>query len=450
MTSDIQHAPCDMLKTIQHHAFDYFTHESNPCNGLVRDKSKSDWPASIAAVGMALSAYPVGVARGHISRIQACERTLTTLQFFAESEQSESPGATGYQGFLYHFLDMETGKRAFNSELSSIDTAILMAGILCAAAYFDGDDASETELRHLANLLYDRVDWRWMLAGQATICHGWLPEKGFLPYHWEGYDEALILYVLALGSSTHSVPPESYAAWVSTYVWQTVEGIDCLHAGPLFIHQMSHEWIDFRGLQDDFMRAHNSDYFENSAQATRIQQRYAVRNPQGFKGYGECCWGITASDGPGSRKTRKASDHNRTYYDYIARGVPNGPDDGTLAPWAVVASLPFAPEVVMPTLRHFMRLHLHLANSYGFKASFNATYPAAPKYPIGWVSPYHFGINVGPIVLMIENYCSGLVWQLCRTIPAVQRGLMAAGFRGDWLDAVAAQEPQVQGETHGR
>ena len=243
-----------MLETIQRHAFSYFVHEANPLNGLVRDKTAQGWPCSIAAVGMALSVYPVGVARGYLSRGDALTRTLATLRFFAGSEQGDSPAATGNRGFYYHFLDMDTGRRAFDCELSSIDTALLMAGVLCAAAFFNQANPREAEVRQLANVLYERVDWRWMLAGQATVCHGWLPEKGFLQYHWHGYDEALILYMLALGSPSHGIGPESYAAWASTYAWQTVEGIELLHASSLFIHQMSHVWIDFRGLQDDFMR----------------------------------------------------------------------------------------------------------------------------------------------------------------------------------------------------
>ncbi|MES2363282.1 MAG: glucoamylase family protein [Pseudomonadota bacterium] len=272
-----------------------------------------------------------------------------------------------------------------------------------------------------------------MLAGQATVCHGWKPESGFLPFHWKGYDEALIVYVLALGSPTHPIGAESYDAWTETYEWRSVEGIESLHASSLFIHQMSHAWIDFRGLQDDFMRAHDSDYFRNSGQATRIQQRYAMRNPGNFEEYGEFSFGLSASDGPGRRNPTPAGSV-RTYFDYVARGVPDGPDDGTLAPWAVVASLPFAPDIVLPALENFVRLQLHLDNPYGFKASFNATYPADNNHPIGWVSPFHFGIDVGPIVIMIDNYRSGLVWRLCRNIPVIKQGLKIAGFRGGWLD----------------
>ena len=424
-----------MLLNLQHDSFDYFVHEVNEANGLIADKTAPDWPASIAAVGMALTAYPVGVERGCITRERALQRTLTTLRFLMASEQGESPGATGHHGFYYHFLDMRSGRRAWNCELSSIDSALLIAGVLAAAEYFRDDSADAREVRALADALYRRVDWAWMCNGDATLCHGWKPESGFLPWHWQGYDEAMILFLLALGSPTHPPPPQAWEAWLATCVWRTVEGIDYLHAGPLFIHQMSHVWVDFRGIRDAFMRAQGSDYFENSRRAAQVQQRYAVRNPRHLAMYGEFCWGITASDGPGAtRRGQRVGE--RTYYDYLARGVPDGPDDGTLAPWAVIASLPFAPEIVLPTIEHLRRLQLHVANPYGFKASFNASFPRDRHHPVvGWVSPHHFGINEGPTVLMIENHLSGLVWRLMRGCAPLVAGLRRAGFEGGWLDA---------------
>ena len=346
-----------MLEAIQRGAFGYFLHETNRANGLVRDKTRADWPASIAAVGLALTAYPVGVERGFVPRAEAAERTLTTLRFFWRSKQGPEPDATGYKGFYYHFLDMQTGARAWQCELSTVDSALLLGGMLTAAAYFDGDAPDEREIRDLADRLYARVDWRWAQNGGATVTHGWRPEGGFLPYRWEGYDEALLLYVLGLGSPTHPLSAESYRAWASTYQWKTVYDTQFLYAGPLFTHQLSHVWIDFRGIQDAFMREHGIDYFENSRRATLVQQQYGIRNPRGYAGYGEFCWGITASDGPGEI-TREVDGVERRFFDYLARGVPDGPDDGTIAPWAVVASLPFAPEIVLPTIAHFDRLHL--------------------------------------------------------------------------------------------
>ncbi|MEO8837047.1 MAG: glucoamylase family protein [Caldimonas sp.] len=432
----------ELLRHLQEKSFGYFVHEVNRKNGLVLDKTEEDWPASIAAIGMALTAYPVGVERHFMERTEAAERTLTTLRFFADSEQSEAEDATGYRGFYYHFLHMHSGKRAWGSELSSIDTALFIAGALAAAAYFDGADADEAEIRSLATLLYERVEWAWLLQGKQTLCHGWKPEReaGFLGYRWEGYDEALILYLLALGSPTHPIPRSSYDAWCSTYEWKEVYGIGYLYAGPLFIHQLSHVWVDFRGIRDAYMREKDSDYFENSRRATMVQQQYGARNPLGLAHMGELCWGLTASDGPGP-KTKRIAGVERSFYDYIARGVPYGPDDGTLAPWAVVASLPFAPEIVLPTVMNLRKLQIQIANPYGFKASINPLFLPNKDDGIGWVSRFHFGINEGPTVLMIENYRSGLVWSLMRRCTPLVAGLRAAGFTGGWLDAPPARSP---------
>jgi hypothetical protein len=424
-----------MLETIQRAAFSYFLHETNCANGLVRDKTCEDWPASIAAVGLGLTAYPVGVESGLVTRAEAVERTLTTLRFFWRSKQGPEPDATGYQGFYYHFLDIQTGARAWRCELSTVDSALLLGGMLTAARYFDGDTTDEREIRDLAQRLYERVDWRWAQNGGATVTHGWKPEAGFLPYRWEGYDEALLLYVLGLGSPTHALSADSYPAWMSTYQWVTAYDIQYLYAGPLFTHQLSHVWIDFRGIQDAFMRDHGIDYFENSRRATLVQQQYAIHNPQGFAHYGELCWGITASDGPGDG-TRTIDGVERRFFDYLAREVPNGPDDGTIAPWAVVASLPFAPEIVLPTVEDFIRWERAGVHRYGFKATFNPTFPV-PGLPNGWVSPWHFGINEGPIVVMIDNHRSGLVWRLMRDCPPIVAGLRAAGFTGGWLSRSA-------------
>jgi hypothetical protein len=421
-----------MLDSIQQGAFGYFLHETNPANGLVLDKTCLEWPASIAAVGLGLASYPVGVERGFVTRTEAAERTLTALRFFWRSKQGPEPDATGHKGFYYHFLDLRSGARAWQSELSTIDSALLLGGMLTSAEYFDGTTPAEREIRDLAERLYARVDWQWAQNGGLTLTHGWKPESGFLPYRWEGYDEALLLYLLGLGSPTHPLPPDSYRAWASTYEWKTIYDIQYLYAGPLFTHQLSHVWVDFRGIQDQFMREHGIDYFENSRRATFAQQQYAIRNPGGFAHYGELCWGITASDGPGDF-TRKHHGIQRRFFDYLARAVPYGPDDGTIAPWAVVASLPFAPEIVLPTIADFTRHHRAGDHRYGFKATFNPTFPDPGGLPNGWVSPWHFGINEGPIVIMIENYKSGLVWQLARRCRYLVAGLRAAGFTGGWL-----------------
>jgi len=434
--------PChdELLTSLMEESFAYFLAEANEANGLVRDKTAADWPASIAAVGLALTIYPIGVERGMMCREGARDRTVTTLRFFAGSRQGRGVRDSGYKGFYYHFLDMNTGERAFNSELSSVDTALLMAGVLTAAAYFTGADPVETEIRALADMLYRRVDWQWMLDGGDLLCHGWKPRSGFLPYHWKGYDEALILYILALGSPTFPIAAASYDAWLTGYQWKTVYGIDYVYAGPLFIHQLSHVWIDFRGIHDRYMAARGIDYFENSRRATYVQQRYAIHNPYHFERYGEFSWGITASDGPGPA-VKTIGGVRRVFYDYIARGVPYGPDDGTLAPWAVVASLPFAPEIVIPTIKAFCKLHLREVNPYGFKASFSATFKThdEDRREIGWVSPYHFGINEGPTVVMIDNHREDFIWGLMRGCAHVRAGLRRAGFKGGWLDGAAGE-----------
>ena len=425
----------DMLDRLQRTAFGYFLNQVNPANGLVADKTKPDWPSSIAATGFALAAYPVGVERGLLTRAAAIERTLAALRFFLNSPQGEEPDATGYHGFYYHFLDMKTGRRAWKSELSTIDTTLLLAGMLTAAEYFDQDTDDEREIRTVADALYRRADWQWAQNGVATVTHGWKPESGFLNARWEGYDEALILYVLGLGSSTYPLSQESYAAWSSTYEWKKLYDREFLYAGPLFIHHYSHLWIDFCGIQDGFMRDKGSDYFENSRRATYVQQQYAARNPQGFKGYSEHCWGITASDGPGPA-TRMIDGVERHFYDYVARGVPNGPDDGTLAPWAVIASVPFAPEIVLPTIKYLNEVYSETTSHEGLKASFNPTYTDQTETH-WWLCKWCYAINQGPVVLMIENYRSGLLWRLMKRCPYLVTGLRRAGFVNGWLSAPA-------------
>jgi hypothetical protein len=420
-----------LLEVLQRETFEYFQRETNPENGLVKDKTCEGAPASIAAVGLALGVLPVGVERGFCKRARAVRHVLTALRFFWNSPQSQAPDATGYKGFYYHFLDMQTGRRAWKSELSSIDTTLLLAGALLAAQYFDADNADERELRELAEALYRRADWQWMRDGDEAVSLSWKPERGFQRYRWTGYNEALLLYALALGSPTFPIPPESYAAWTSTYKWKKIYGHEFLYAGPLFIHQLSHAWIDFRGLQDEYMRGKGIDYFENSRRATYVQREYAIRNPKGFDAYSECCWGISASDGPGPM-VRKINGRTRRFYNYRARGVPYGPDDGSLAPWAAVSSLPFAPEIVLPAIQFFEQLELR-EHEYGFRSTFNATYPTQSGNKHGWVSPYFYAIDQGPIVLMIENYRTGLPWRLMRGCKFLEAGLRRAGFEGGWL-----------------
>ncbi|HKO97403.1 MAG TPA: glucoamylase family protein, partial [Pyrinomonadaceae bacterium] len=422
--------PDEKLETLQRLTFDYFLKETNTQNGLVPDSTREGTVCSITATGFALAAYPVGIERGFITRNQGIERTLTTLRFFWNSAHGPEPDATGYKGFYYHFLDMNTGRRTWNSELSTIDSTFLIAGALTAAEYFDRDDENESEIRALAHKIYERADWQWAQNQEDTVTHGWRPESGFIKYRWEGYNEALILYVLGLASPTYPLPGESYQAWTRTYKWKKLYGQEWLSAGPLFIHQLSHMWIDFRGIQDEYMRSRGLDYFENSRRATYIQQQYSIRNPRGFRGYGEYIWGLTASDGPGPASLR-IDGKLRKFYDYRARGVPHGPDDGTLAPWAVIASLPFAPEIVLPSIQYFDEKFPEMTSQYGFKCSFNPTFLSGSGEE--WISKGYYGLDQGPIVLMVENFRSEFVWTLMRHSQHLRNGLRRAGFSGGWL-----------------
>ncbi len=422
----------EALGRLQRDTFGYFKNETNLRNGMVPDNTRKGSHASIAAIGLGLASYPVGVERFFISREEAVDRVLTTLRFFWNSPQGKQPDATGYKGFYYHFLHMDTGRRAWECELSTIDSAILIAGALAAATYFDGQSEKEHELRTVADDLYRRADWKWALNGNGKVSMGWKPESGFLPYCWEGHNEAILLHVLGLASPTHPLPAETYKAFTSTYNWKEVYHYEFLYGGPLFMHQLSHLWIDFRGMQDEFMREHRIDYFENSRRATYVQQQYAIDNPQEFRGYGENAWGITASDGPGPA-VLKIDGIKRRFFDYEARGAPYGPDDGTLAPWAVVASLPFAPEIVLPALQYFNDVYPEMTSEYGFKCSFNPTFIEDQQRERGWISKGYYGLDQGPVVIMIENYRTGFFWELMRKCRYLGDGLRAAGFMGGWL-----------------
>ena len=418
------------LEQLQRNSFMYFATLASSTNGLIPDSTRQDSPASIATVGFGLTAYTIGVSRSYMTRAEAAERTVTTLRFFSESVQSEAPDATGHKGFYYHFLDMQSGRRAADCELSLIDSSLLLAGILAAATFFDGDVPAERQIRELADRLYRRADWCWALPGRKTVAMGWKPECGFLNYDWDGYTESMILYVLGLGAPMHALPTRVYGAWTSTYQWENLYGYEFLYAAPLFIHQFSHLWIDFRGIQDDFMRRMGCDYFENSRRATYAQREYAIRNPGGFKGYGARCFGTTAGEGPGAQ-THRVDGTQRQFEGYTARGIPYGPDDGTISPWAALASLPFAPEIVLPTLPYLRENFPATTHTRAFQRSFNPSFPGDGA--AGWIAPELCGLELGPIVLMIENYRSGFVWKLMRRCPYIVRGLQQAGFSGGWL-----------------
>ena len=426
-----------LLDKIQEDSFRYFSESCNTANGLIRDSTQPGNPCSIAVVGFALSTYCVAVERQWMTRDEAIARTLAAMRFFDRADQSGAVHGVGYRGFFYHFLHMDTGARAWDSELSTIDTALLVVGMLTAAEYFGGDAASEREIRDTAQAIYERVDWAWACNGEATITMGWTPEQEFQEWRWKGYNEALLLYTLALGSPTHPVGKETYAQWLSTYRWRTAYEFSYVYAGPLFIHQFSHVWIDFRDIRDAYMAKRDLDYFENSRRATYVHCRYAEDNPRNFKDYDGRCWGLTACDGPGPL-TLEVNGRERTFFGYRARGAPDGPDDGTVAPWAAIASLPFAPELVIPTIRYLAETSYDKTSGYGFTCSFNPTLHKSAG-DRGWMSPWHFGLHQGPIVLMIENYRSDFVWRLMRRCPAIAAGLRGAGFSGGWLTQAGTQ-----------
>lgn len=430
MRNDLVSEHEGFLDDLQRAAFDYFLKNTNPKNGLIADTSRQGSPCSIAVVGLGLTAYTVGIARGWLARTDAVARTLATLKFFWNSPSGDQTGVTGYKGFYYHFLDMQTGLRVWDCELSMIDTALLMSGILSVGAYFSAANQEEQAIRDLAEKIYGRVDWDWARNGGVTLSQGWKPDCGFLHYGWEGYNEGTILYILGLASPTYPLDIKSYQGWGLTYQWENMYGHDFLYAGPLFIHQFSHIWVDFRGIQDDFMREKNCDYFENSRRAVYIQQNYGRLNPLRFSGYNEFCWGLSAGEGPSGR-TVHVRGRNRECAGYTARGVPYGPDDGTLAPSAVAASIPFAPELAIPVLKHIQENYSHVIQDGRIPTGFNPS--VLEEDGRAWVSDGYFGLDQGATLLMIENFRTGFVWNLVRKNTYLKRGLELAGFKGGWL-----------------
>jgi hypothetical protein len=433
------------LVELQERTFRFFWDTANRDNGLVPDRFPTPSASSVAAVGFGLTAYPVGVERGYITREQARKRVLATLRFLHRAPQgAEVRGTTGYKGFYYHFVDMKTGERAEDSELSTVDTAILLAGALFCQSYFDQADADEVEIRTLVDAIYRRVDWRWAQPKPPAISLGWSPEDGFLRYDWRGYNEAMLVYLLALGSPSFPVGTDAWNEWTSTYdaQWGKHFGQEYLRFPPLFGHQYSHVWTDFRGIVDAYMRRRGLDYFENSRRAVYAQQAYAIANPRNCRDYGATMWGLTASDGPVDVEPEDGNGR-RAFFSYSARGVDASGkhDDCTLAPTAVVGSIPFAPELAIPaTLDMHRRYGKHIYAKYGFLDAFNRTFtfdiPVRHGRHItgfGWVANDYLGIDQGAIFAMIENHRSGLIWRTMRKNPYLRQGLKRAGFSGGWL-----------------
>ncbi|KRG42478.1 hypothetical protein ARC20_10690 [Stenotrophomonas panacihumi] len=446
-----------LFTDIERRTFQFFWDTTNETNGLTPDRFPSRPFASIASVGFALTAYPIGIENGWVSRTQAVDRTLLTLKFFRDAPVGpQRTGKAGYKGFYYHFLDMQRGQR-YDSwvELSSVDTALLMMGVLFAQSYYDGDDPREKEIRQIADTLYKRVDWTWLQQRAPLISMGWFPESGFINHDWMGYNEAMMLYVLALGSPSHPVDPDAWTVWTRTYNndWGVYQGQEYLSFGPLFGHQYSHVWIDFRDIQDQYMRERGIDYFLNSRRATLAQRDYAIDNPMKWKDYGENVWGLTASDGP-QNTSQEYRGEQRQFRHYSSRGagLRENFDDGTIAPTAAISSIVFAPEVVIPATEEMhKRYGDYLYSSYGFLDSFNPSF----NYDIplktgrvvpdrGWVASDYIAIDQGPILTMIANYRNEFVWTVMKKNKYIRTGLERAGFTGGWLapEGEAPQQPK--------
>ena len=423
-----------ILDSLQYTGFRFFWDLANPANGLCPDRSTAGSVCSIASTGFGLSSICIASDHGWVTREAARARVLTTLQTFWNGPQGPgTTGVIGYKGLYYHWLDMNTARRTWSSELSTIDTALLFAGILDCRQYFTGDDADETTIRALADSITHRAEWDWTRNGSQGIAMGWNPDNvaghgtGFYGFgKWIGYNEAMIMYLIAIGSPTHPVPATDWNFWVSGYPWGqfSVNVGYYVQFAPLFGHQYSHCWVDFRRQWDPYMQLKGISYFENSRRATLSQIAYARQKgvfEQFFPtnhtyqyGYSDSLWGFTASDDPSG---------------YAAHGAPSGYDNGTIAPTAAISSMPFAPESVWKCVNN-MYAHKNSVyqgklfpywGPYGFGDAFN------PEQTV-WYGTAVLGIDQGPIVLMLENYRTNAVWQRCMTNPDLLNGLSLAGF----------------------
>lgn len=426
------------LEELQRRTFNWFWDIADSTNYQILDRYPSRTFSSIAATGFGLSSYLVGVERNYISREQAAERVLSTLRVLTDLPQGpDSVGVSGYKGFFYHFLTLDEAVRYKRVELSTIDTGLLMAGILSTMSYFDQDNPAEHEIRQLADGLYRRVEWDWAINDSTRLSMGWRPERGYIPADWRGYNEAMVLLIMAIGSPTHPISPDTWEKWCSTYEWNNYKEQEHVNFSPLFGHQYSHMFIDFRGIHDPFMKEKGIDYFENSRRATYANRQYCIDNPRGFAGYGPNQWGLTASDGPrGEPRKAMVGNQEVQFRTYWARGASSRHvnDDGTIAPTAAGGSVPFAPEICIPALEYMWNQHYdQLVGEYGFKDAFNLSYTFSDGNKQGWFDYDYLGIDQGPILIQIENHRSGLLWETMKKNPYIQEGLRKAGFTGGWL-----------------
>ncbi|MEX0721996.1 MAG: glucoamylase family protein [Balneolaceae bacterium] len=432
-TSDtLYEVPVSFLEDLKLRTFNYFWEVVDTTTWQTDDRYPNRTFTSIAATGFALPSYVIGIHNNFVSREEGAERVLNVLEWLWESPQGNEPeGMTGYKGFYYHFLNYEDGERFKQVELSTIDTALLMAGILTAQSYFDGDNQVENRIQELADSLYLRVEWNWAMNENPAMSMGWRPESDFISAKWEGYNEAMILLILALGSPDHSIPDNSWDVWTSTYEWEEFYNYEFINFGPLFGHQYSQMFVDFREIQDEYMQEKGIDYFENSRRATLSNRAYCINNPSNFEGYSETTWGLTACDGP-SNETRKMDGKEVQFRTYHARGAADGyiEDDGTITPTAAGGSIPFAPEITLGTLFSMKENYgSQLYKEYGFIDSFNMTFDEE-----GWFNPDYLGIDQGPILIQLENLETELIWSLMKENPYIRKGLEKAGFTGGWLN----------------
>jgi len=426
------------LNYLEQQTFNFFLNETNATSGLLSDKSAPGWPCAIGGVGFGLSATAVAVERGWISRSDGAARVLNTLQTFYHLPQgSGATGYAGYRGWFYHLLDAATGLRDGLSELSTIDTALLMMGVIDAGQFFNNPtNFTEIQIRQFADALVNRLDWTFVLrTNDNTVTLQWTPEAGFADSGWSGYSEASCLYLMGLGMASNPLPVASWSAWTNRYQWNTFYGYSFVQCAPLFTHQYSHIWVDFRNITDAYMRGQGSDYFENSRRATLAQQQYAAQNPGGYPNYSASEWGLTSCDGP------NLTTNGITSLAYVSRGAPLGFDDGTIAPTAMGGSLPFAPEVCLPGLSNIYQAYTtNLWTTEGFRDAYNIQAG-------NWFDPLAIGLDQGPILLMIENYRTGSTWSRMLRSPIIQQGLQRAGFTApppDQLTATALAGNQLR------
>src|SRR5580693_2800126 len=385
----------DLLQEMEKRNFQYFWDQAGVQTGLIRDrcnvlKDDNSIVASIAATGFGLTALCIGQQREFISPSDARDRVLATLRFLWKKMPT-------HRGFFYHFADINTGERVWDSEVSSVDTSILLCGLLTCRRHFEG----HSEISLLAFEIFNRVDWSWLSEDTALLPHGWSPEFGFLPYRWDFYSEQMMIYLLGLGSLSHPLPPEAWNAWKrTTFEYDGLRYIGSF--APLFVLQYPQAWFDFRGKRDRY-----ADYFQNSAIATEVHRRFCLELAKQFPDYSDDLWGISASD---SRNG------------YVVWGGPpeTGPIDGTVVPSAAAGSLAFMPQPCLGVLKNIRNRYGQAWSRYGFVNAFN---PLTKWYDTDVVA-----IDTGISMLMAENLRTGFVWKTFMKSPEAQRGLERAKF----------------------